>query len=163
MMASIENEIMSLLFASASPLSEDNLLKSSSAHTHEQLTEALHKLSERLTDWPLELSKENGAWKLTLKAAYLPLVRHLNPETELPKGALDVLALIAHREPVLQSEIIHQLGSGAYDHIRTLLEKGFIIRKQKGRSFELRLGETFFRYFEISEKDAKSLFSQPET
>ena len=43
-------------------------------------------------------------------------------------------------------------GSGAYDHIKELLEKKFIVkRKQKdGRSYWLSLSEKFFQTFAVS-------------
>ncbi|MEB3177212.1 MAG: SMC-Scp complex subunit ScpB, partial [Synechococcus sp.] len=43
-------------------------------------------------------------------------------------------------------------GSGAYDHIKELLERGFIERKRQsdGRSYWISLTEKFHRTFSIS-------------
>ena len=52
----------------------------------------------------------------------------------------------------LQSDLILLRGSGAYDHIKELLSKNFIVkRKQKdGRSYWLSLSEKFFQTFAVS-------------
>jgi len=62
------------------------------------------------------------------------------------------LATIAIKKKILQSDLILLRGSGAYDLIKELLEKKFIVkRKQKeGRSYWLSLSEKFFQTFAVS-------------
>jgi segregation and condensation protein B len=62
------------------------------------------------------------------------------------------LATIAIKKKILQSDLILLRGSGAYDHIKELIEKKFIVkRKQKdGRSYWLSLSEKFFQTFAVS-------------
>lgn len=154
----VQNELFSLLFASAMPLSEDDLVRYTSAKK-KTILEDLEGLNERLKDFPIQLMQEtNGRWKLTLKQDYVSVVKHLNAETELARTALEILALVAHKEPVLQSEIVDQIGSHAYEHIRELVKEGFLEKTPSGRSFNLNLGDTFFRYFEIGRDQAKDLF-----
>ncbi|MFT4308339.1 MAG: SMC-Scp complex subunit ScpB [Candidatus Woesearchaeota archaeon] len=155
-----QNELFSLLFASGMPLTEEDLVRYTSVRKN-TVTEELAKLSERLEAWPIQLMQErNGRWKLTLKQDYVSVVRHLNAETELAKTALEILALVAHKEPALQSEIVEQIGSHAYEHIRELVKEGFLEKTPSGRSFKLSLSDTFFRYFEIGREQAKDLFHQ---
>lgn len=155
-----QNEIFSLLFASGMPLSEDEIVRYSSVRKN-AVADELAVLAQRLDDWPIQLMQErNGKWKLTLKQDYVSVVRHLNAETELAKTALEILALVAHKEPALQSEIVDQVGSHAYEHIRELVNQGFLEKTPKGRSYALSLGDTFFRYFEIGREQAKDLFHQ---
>ena len=155
-----QNELFSLLFASGMPLSEDELIKYSSARPA-TLAAELAALADRLSGFPIQLMQErNGRWKLTLTQDYVSVVRHLNAETELTKTALEILALVAHKEPAIQSEIVDQVGSHAYEHIRDLVKEGFLEKTPSGRSFKLSLGETFFRYFEIGRDQAKDLFHQ---
>ena len=63
-----------------------------------------------------------------------------------------IFFLIAIQKKILQSDLILLRGSGAYDHIKELLEKKFIVkRKQKdGRSYWLSLSEKFFQTFAVS-------------
>ena len=65
---------------------------------------------------------------------------------------LRTLATIAIKKKILQSDLILLRGSGAYDHIKELLEKKFIVkRRQKdGRSYWLSLSEKFFQTFAVS-------------
>ena len=155
-----QNELFSLLFASGMPLSEEDLVRYTSVRKN-TVSEELSQLSERLEAWPIQLMQErNGRWKLTLKQDYVSVVRHLNAETELARTALEILALVAHKEPALQSEIVEQIGSHAYEHIRELVKEGFLQKTPSGRSFKLTLGDTFFRYFEIGREQAKDLFHQ---
>jgi len=59
---------------------------------------------------------------------------------------------VALKKRLLQSELVDLRGSGAYDHIKELLERGFIERKRQsdGRSYWISLTEKFHRTFSIS-------------
>ena len=72
--------------------------------------------------------------------------------SELRTSELRTLATIAIKKKILQSDLILLRGSGAYDHIKELINKKFIIkRKQKdGRSYWLSLSEKFFQTFAVS-------------
>ena len=72
--------------------------------------------------------------------------------SDLKTSELRTLATIAIKKKILQSDLILLRGSGAYDHIKELLEKKFIVkRKQKdGRSYWLSLSEKFFQTFAVS-------------
>ena len=158
----LPKKILSLLFASASEISEDELMRHTGA-ARRKIRDSMQKIDILLSDLPMQVmlkDEKKREWKLTLKANYLGVVQNLGAETELSKGALDVLAIIAYKEPILQSEIIHGLGTGAYDHIKMLLEAGFITKQPKGRSFTLKLAENFYKYFEMSEKDSKKMLSE---
>jgi len=73
------------------------------------------------------------------------------------------LAVIAWRHPVLQSEVIKIRTNKAYDHIKHLEELGFLTKKKKGRTCEIKLSEKFFRYFDLpDEKDIKEVFKKTE-
>ena len=67
-------------------------------------------------------------------------------------SVLRTLAVIAIKKKLLQSDLILMRGSSAYDHIKELIEKKFIIkRKQKdGRSYWLSLSDKFFQTFAVS-------------
>ncbi|MFT4309076.1 MAG: SMC-Scp complex subunit ScpB [Candidatus Woesearchaeota archaeon] len=154
----LKHDILALLFASAEPLSEEELVRHSNAKNKIQLRKAIEEVKDEIKELPIQIISSDAKYKLTLRADYVDVVRSLNPDTELTKGALEVLSIIAYKEPVLQSDIIGQLGTGAYDHIRQLLEGKFIVRTPKGRSYQIRLGEEFYRYFEVTSSEAKSIF-----
>jgi segregation and condensation protein B len=99
----------------------------------------------------IELNEVNHCYCLELKTSLNEFVEDLLP-SELKTSELRTLATIAIKKKILQSDLILLRGSGAYDHIRELLDKKLIVkRKQKdGRSFWLSLSEKFFQTFAVS-------------
>ena len=97
------------------------------------------------------MSEVNGFFCLELKSTLNVFVEDLLP-SELRTSELRTLATIAIKKKVLQSDLIILRGSGAYDHIKELINKKYIIkRKQKdGRSYWLSLSEKFFQTFAVS-------------
>ncbi len=97
------------------------------------------------------LNELNNSYSLELKSSLNDFVEDLLP-SELRTSELRTLATIAIKKKILQSDLILLRGSGAYDHIKELLEKKFIVkRKQKdGRSYWLSLSEKFFQTFAVS-------------
>ena len=99
----------------------------------------------------IELNEVNNSFCLELKSSLNDFVEDLLP-SELKTSELRTLATIAIKKKILQSDLILLRGSGAYDHIKELLEKKFIEkRKQKdGRSYWISLSEKFFQTFAVS-------------
>ena len=99
----------------------------------------------------IELSEINNSYCLELKSTLNDFVEDLLP-SDLKTSELRTLATIAIKKKILQSDLIIIRGSGAYEHIKELLNKKFILkRKQKdGRSYWLSLSEKFFRTFAVS-------------
>ena len=97
------------------------------------------------------MNETNNTYCLELKSSLNEFVEDLLP-SELRTSELRTLATIAIKKKILQSDLIVLRGSGAYDHIKELLNKNFIIkRKQKdGRSYWLTLSEKFFQTFAVS-------------
>ena len=99
----------------------------------------------------IELNEVNNSFCLELKSTLNDFVEDLLP-SDLKTSELRTLATIAIKKKILQSDLILLRGSGAYEHIKELLEKKLIVkRKQKdGRSFWLSLSEKFFQTFAVS-------------
>ena len=99
------------------------------------------------------LNEVNNSFCLELKSSLNDFVEDLLP-SDLKTSELRTLATIAIKKKILQSDLILLRGSGAYEHIKELLEKKFIVkRKQKdGRSFWLSLSEKFFQTFAVSDE-----------
>ena len=99
----------------------------------------------------IEINEANNSFCLELKSSLNNFVEDLLP-SDLKTSELRTLATIAIKKKILQSDLILLRGSGAYDHIKELLDKKLIIkRKQKdGRSFWISLSEKFFQTFAVS-------------
>lgn len=110
----------------------------------------------------LEVIEENGKFKLNIKKTYNYLTTSLLTDSEFDAPTTKTLAIIAYKNPVLQSEIIDIRGNKAYDHIKLLKDNGFITSEKKGRTRLLKLTSKFFDYFDIIENELKSKFTDLE-
>jgi segregation and condensation protein B len=101
-------------------------------------------------DTALEIRQDGHRYSLQLRESLGDLVQDLLP-IDLSTAALRTLATIALKKRILQSDLVDLRGSGAYDHIKELLAKGFIERKRQsdGRSYWLSLSEKFHRTFAV--------------
>lgn len=155
--------VEALLFASGRLMDADTLLNITGASNKQVLTNNIAKLKEEYESRgsPLMIVEEKEGWKLTVREAYLPIVRKIISETELPKTILETLAVIAWKSPALQSDIIDIRHNKAYEHIEELQELGFIKKEKKGRSYILKLTEKFFDYFDVEgTKDIRQVFAK---
>ena len=143
-------KIEALLFASGKYMPKDEIIRITGIPKN-KISATLKKLQEHYdsADTSLKLFSENDSWKLNVKEDYSSIVNSIVSETELPGYAMATLALIAYKSPVLQSEIINSRGSGAYEHIKLLEEKGFISKEKHGRSYKLKVSDKFFEYFDV--------------
>ena len=88
------------------------------------------------------------------------LTTQLLKDTELDKQTQETLALIAFKQPVLQSLIIKMRGNKAYEHIAKLLQLEFISSEKSGRTRLIKITQKFYEYFDIIDKELKEKFSQ---
>jgi segregation and condensation protein B len=103
------------------------------------------------------LSKENG-WKLTVKDEHVPLVSSIVSSTEMEGPVMDTLAVIAWKYPIVQSDVIKLRGSGAYEHMKQLEERGLVAKEKFQRTFKVKLTGKFFEYFDLPSEEAKQAF-----
>ena len=104
----------------------------------------------------LEVVKLGHKYALQLKTEAVEYGRRLAPQ-EIPSYLLRTLALIAHEQPMLQTELKYKLGDKVYEHVSELLELGMIQRERRGRSFELNVTPAFMEYFGINANDQNEL------
>jgi len=133
----------------------ETLLSLTGASSKKIILENVKKLTEEYQkrNSPVMIVKEKNGWKMAVRESYLPLVRKIISDTELPKTILETLAVIAWRAPVLQSIVVEIRHNKAYEHIHELLELGFITKEPSGRSFIIKLTNKFFDYFEVEGKE----------
>ena len=78
---------------------------------------------------------------------------------ELPLSLLRTLSAIAIKQPVPQSEIIKIRGAGAYDHIKDLITRELIVKREEGAVRPCLRRPRSFKNFCLSH-DASSLRTQ---
>ena len=144
--------VEAVLYLKGRPISKKNLSEITNTDIN-SIDKALKELKEKYsnTNSAIELNEINNCYCLELKTTLNEFVEDLLP-SELKISELRTLATIAIKKKILQSDLIILRGSGAYDHIKELTNKKFIIkRKQKdGRSYWLSLSEKFFQTFAVS-------------
>ncbi|HEY9754846.1 MAG TPA: SMC-Scp complex subunit ScpB [Oculatellaceae cyanobacterium] len=120
------------------------------------LLELIHDYEER--DGGLEIADDDG-YIIQVRDAYASIVDEFAP-MEMPVSLIRTLSAIAIKQPVPQSEIIKIRGAGAYDHIKELVERELIVKKEEGgRSPQLSTTKKFQEYFRLTQ-DAKVLRNQ---
>ena len=146
--------IEAVLYLKGRPISKKDLSEITYSDIN-SINDAIKELKSKYSNSKsaLELKEINNTYCLELKSNLNDFVEDLLP-SELKTSELRTLATIAIKKKILQSDLILLRGSGAYDHIKELLNKNFIVkRKQKdGRSYWLSLSEKFFQTFAVSKE-----------
>ena len=144
--------IEAVLYLKGRPITKKNLSEITNSDIN-SIIYAINELKEKYSNSKsaIVLNEINNAYCLELKPTLNEFVEDLLP-SELKTSELRTLATIAIKKKILQSDLIILRGSGAYEHIKELINKKFIIkRKQKdGRSYWLSLSEKFFQTFAVS-------------
>jgi segregation and condensation protein B len=157
----LKNDIEALLFSSGKAMDETKLCELTGQQPR-AIRAALKALAKEYDDHDgaLRLFNEGSTWKMMVRDEHIPLVRRIVADTELSRATMETLAVIAYNHPnAMQSKVVDTRGSSAYDHIKELIDLGFVTRTKHGRSFMLRLPEKFFDYFDVDGKGIKKAFS----
>ncbi len=114
-----------------------------------KIIKAIEKLQEKYIEMgsALEIFFDGQKVMMRVKPDILPKVSKFSSESLLDKGTMKTLAIIAFKQPILQSLVIKYRNTKAYDHISKLLEHGLIYREKKGKSYILRTTKKFYEYF----------------
>lgn len=113
--------------------------------TREYLPELIEAFNRR--DSALEIVEDIGGYRMKVRAPYDEKVSHLAGASELSPGEMKTLAFIAYKQPLIQSQLVQVRSNTAYDHLAILVEKGFVSREPKGRTYLLRTTKKFSEYF----------------
>jgi len=151
----LRKQIEAILFASGKKVTYEELARlcnTDIAAVKNELPLLKKEYEER--DSPLAFTEESDGWKMTVREKFLSLVHKMLPETELSKSVLETLAVIAWKHPAMQSDIIKIRTNKAYEHIEELVERGFISKEKKGRSYLIRITPKFNEYFELPNNEA---------
>jgi segregation and condensation protein B len=154
-------QVEALLFSSGKTMTEEHLAALTRLDQR-TVSKALQLLAREYStrDSAITVFNDPTGWKMMVRDAYVPVVKHIVAETELSRACLETLGVIAYKYPVaIQSEVIDVRGGGAYEHMAELERLGFIRREPSGRSFLVKLTEKFFSYFDVAGgKDIREAF-----
>ena len=146
------------LFVSENPLTVDKISKISGIPTRD-LNAILEEVKKELDteSHGIELAITPEGYQFQVKDKFLEKVSGLTTYSDMSKGALRTLSIVALRQPITQSEIIKIQGNKAYNYIKGLEKKGLIRAEKAGRTRLINTTKEFERYFgknlkEIQEK-----------
>ena len=155
----LKSQLEAILFLSDKPVKAAAMARIVSQDVQvvrQALLELIHDYEER--DGGLEIADEDG-YIIQVRDAYASIVDEFAP-MEMPVSLVRTLSAIAIKQPVAQSEIIKIRGAGAYDHIKELMVRELILKKEEGgRSPLLSTTKKFQEYFRLTQ-DAKVLRTQ---
>ncbi|MBY0547120.1 MAG: SMC-Scp complex subunit ScpB [Candidatus Obscuribacterales bacterium] len=154
---SLKGKIEAMLFLTDKPLRAQAISKLVGEDVQlvrQSLLELVHDYEER--DGGLEIADEDG-YVLRAKDEYSNIMEEFEP-LEMSAAVLRTLSAITIKQPISQSEIIRIRGAGAYDHIRDLVMRGLVSKREdeKSRSPLISTTKKFQEYFRLT-KDGKSL------
>ena len=153
-----KKRVEAILFTTGRFLTIDELAKMCNLGSIGIVKDCINELKKDYVnrDTSLEIIDNDNAYKLNIKRDYLYLTTQLLQDPELDKSAQETLALIAYKQPVLQSDIIKMRSNVAYDHIKRLREMDFIISEKTGRTRTLKMTNKFYEYFDVVDNELKN-------
>src|SRR3989344_9644981 len=117
-----------------------------------------HSLSQLVDKYgeesSIEVIKKGDFWKMDVKNEFRDIVNKLaTGNNEFTKAEQETLAIIAYKQPITQSKIIHIRGNKAYDHVKRFVELGLVKNKRTGRTYDLSLSNDFYDYFNVKDRN----------
>ena len=119
------------------------------------LNQSLQNLTEKYNEASaIQVVSKGDLWKMDVHSNYRDIVNRLaTGNEEFTKAEQETLAIIAYKQPITQSKIVHIRGNKAYDHIKKFSELKLITSKKLGRTKELSLSNDFYDYFSVKDQD----------
>ena len=167
-MEDLKNIIESLLFVAEEPLSIDQIKQVLATPETKAIRQELNDL---ITDYEerqgaFMLKEVAGGYQFRSRPEYVPWIKRLlQPKpARLSKAALETLAIIAYKQPIIRSDIEHLRGVDCGGVVRMLLERKLIRvlgRKEiPGRPLIYATTKQFLQVFDL--KNLKDLPSPKE-
>ncbi len=154
---SLKAKIEAVLFMTEKPLRAQaiaGIVGEDVQVVRQALLDLIHEYEER--QGGLEIADEEG-YSFQVKDSFSNLMDEFLP-IEMTNAVLRTLSAIAIKQPIPQAEIIKVRGASAYDHIKELVSRELILKREdeKSRSPMLSTTKKFQEYFRLT-KDGKSL------
>jgi segregation and condensation protein B len=127
----VKGVIESLLFVHQHPLTVDNIVRIVGNEVGKKVIKEV--LMELLAEYQgmgrsFHLMEVGEGYQFRTKAEYAPWIRNLKKvkPTKLSQSALETLAIVAYRQPIVRAEVEHIRGVDSGWVLNSLLEKGLI-------------------------------------
>ena len=163
MMENIKSIIEALLFVSGSSLTIDRIKSVLALNNTREIQDALSALSDEYEarKGGFYLHEVAGGYQIRTRPEYTKWIKRLirTKPVRISKAAMETLAIVAYKQPIVRSDIEHIRGVDCGGILRTLLERKFIRilgRKEiPGRPLIYATTRQFLEIFDL--KDLKDL------
>ena len=132
------NLIEASLYAAGRPLTIEeiaNKLEFPKKEVEELINEVAFDYLERST--ALVIAQIGDRYQMQIRPEYTEKVSKFAKGGAIAERYLRTLTIIALKQPILKSTVIKIRGTGAYEHVKYLIDNGFIDAVKKGRTHEL--------------------------
>jgi len=132
------NLIEASLYAAGRPLTIEEIsskLELPKKEVEELTNEIAFNYLERSS--ALIIAQIGDRYQMQIKPEYTEKVSKFAKGGAIAERYLRTLTLIALKQPILKSTVVKLRGTGAYEHVKYLVDDGFINAVKKGRSQEL--------------------------
>jgi len=143
-----KNLIEGALYAAGSPLDIEEIatkLELSKKLVEELITELAYEYLDRSS--ALVIAQVGERYQMQLRPEYTESVSKFTKGGAIADKYLRTLTIIALKQPILKSTVIKLRGTGAYEHVKYLLDNELITAEKKGRSSELMTTEKYADMF----------------
>ncbi len=161
-----KNQIEAALFVAGRPLGLEEL-SSKLELKQELIKNIINELAFEFLDrtTAIEIVQIGDKYSMQIKPEYTEKVARFAAGGLIPQRIMRTLTIIALKQPILKSKLIKIRSSGAYEHVKWLLDNEFINAIKKGRTHELTTNQKFAETFGFStnvEEMKKQIISQLE-
>ncbi|MDO8628215.1 MAG: SMC-Scp complex subunit ScpB [Nanoarchaeota archaeon] len=156
-----KKKVEAVLFTTGKLMTLEEIGTATNITDHEYLKTVMDslKIDFSTRDSALNIQHVDDKYRLNIRKEYGYLANKLLGSTELDGPAIKTLAVIALKNPALQSDVIKLRGNKAYDHIAMLKEQNLIeIKGKQGRTNIIILTPHFYDYFDTAADDVKQKF-----
>jgi segregation and condensation protein B len=132
------NLIEASLYAAGRPLTVEELstkLELPKKEVEELTNEVAFDYLDRST--ALIIAQIGDRYQMQIRPEYTEKVSKFAKGGAIAERYLRTLTVIALKQPILKSTVVKLRGTGAYEHVKYLVDNGFINAVKKGRSQEL--------------------------
>ncbi len=176
-MDDLKNIIESLLFVAETPLTVDQIKQIVTLPDSKLIRQTLNELTQEYEDrqGAFRLKEVAGGFQFRTRPEYVPWIkRFLQPKpARLSKAALETLAIIAYKQPVIRSDVEQLRGVDCGGVLRMLLERKLIRvlgRKEiPGRPLIYATTKEFLQVFDLKNlkdlptpKEIEALAQEPD-
>jgi segregation and condensation protein B len=159
-----KRKIEAVLFASGKFLEIEKIAEMLNLGSSGIVRKTMEQLKEEYIkkESAIEILEQGNSYRMHIKKDFVPIVKDLMTETEFDRPTISTLAIIAWKQPLLQSQIIKIRGNTAYEHLKLLEEKEFISRKPSGLTREVKLTPKFYEYFDTNQNELSKAMPENE-